>query len=118
MLKPPESTIPTLGHRILAAIRNVLQRCDEVGEKVGYPGEGGERRFRAWINSDLLQNVLRWPSKNAVVGERFDLLLVSDEHHAIATIETKTPYRNASKKEREDFEKRLDGFPTLRTAYF
>lgn len=53
-----------------------------------------------------------------MIGERFDVLLLSDEDHALATIETKTPFHGASKKEREDFEERLSGFPTLRTAYF
>ena len=108
----------SLGEKILATIRSVLQRCDEVGEKVGYPGEGGERRFRKWIASDLLEQVLDWPGKNVVIGERFDVLLLSDEDHALATIETKTPYHKASKKERSDFEERLSGYPTLRTAYF
>lgn len=46
------------------------------------------------------------------------MLLLSDEDHALATIETKTPYHKASKKERTDFEQRLSGYPTLRTAYF
>jgi len=108
----------SLGSKILASIRNVLQLCEDVGEKVGYPGEGGERRFRGWLNSDLLQQTLHWPSKNVVVGEIFDLLLLDDDQHALATIETKTPYHKASKKEREDFQERLSGFPTLRTAYF
>jgi Eco57I restriction-modification methylase/N-6 DNA Methylase len=107
-----------LGSRILTAIRNVLQRCEEVGEKVGYPGEGGERRFRAWLNSDLLQQTLNWPPENVVVGEIFDLLLLSDDQHALATIETKTPYHKASRKEQKDFEERLSGYPALRTAYF
>jgi hypothetical protein len=106
------------GKKIIATIRSVLQRCDEVGEKVGFPGEGGERRFRKWIASELLEGVLRWPVKNVMVGERFDVLLLSDDDHALATIETKTPYHQASKKERTDFEERLSGFPTLRTAYF
>jgi hypothetical protein len=111
----PEAPI---GKKIISTIKRVLQRCDEVGEKVGYPGEGGERRFRKWIASELLENVLDWPVKNVVVGERFDVLLLSDEDHALATIETKTPYHDASKKERADFEERLSGYPTLRTAYF
>jgi len=108
----------TLGKKILAVSRSILQRCEEVGEKVGYPGEGGERRFRGWLGSDLLSGVFGWPSKNVVIGERFDVLLVNDEDHAVATIETKTPYHQASKKERQDFEERLSGYPTLRTAYF
>ncbi|MGC2742768.1 MAG: N-6 DNA methylase [Candidatus Angelobacter sp.] len=107
-----------LGKKIIATIRSVLQRCDEAGEKVGFPGEGGERRFRKWIASEMLEGVLNWPIKNVMVGERFDVLLLSDEDHALVTIETKTPYHQASKKERFDFEERLSGFPTLRTAYF
>src|SRR5208282_2549711 len=99
-------------------IRSVLQRCEEVGEKVDFPGEGGERRFRKWIASELLEGVLGWPVKSVAIGERFDVLLLSDEVHALATIETKTPYHRASKKERADFEERLSGFPTLRHAYF
>ena len=115
-MTPPNSSL--VGKKIIATIRSVLQRCDEVGEKVGFPGEGGERRFRKWIASELLEQVLDWPVKNVVVGERFDVLLLSDDDHALATIETKTPYHQASKKERTDFEERLSGFPTLRTAYF
>lgn len=26
-----------------------LERCERVGEKIGYPGEGGERPFRDWL---------------------------------------------------------------------
>lgn len=113
---PPNSH--PLGKKILSCIHTILQRCEEVGEKVGYPGEGGERRFRQWIASELLEGVLGWPVKNVVVGERFDVLLLSEEDHALATIETKSPYHTASKKERLDFESRLSGFATLRTAYF
>jgi hypothetical protein len=108
----------SLGSKILASIASILQRCREVGERVGYPGEGGERRFRGWLNSDLLQQTLNWPSKSVVVGEIFDLLLLNDDQHPLATIETKTPYHKASKKEQKDFRDRLSGFPTLRTGYF
>src|SRR6266852_7846445 len=41
-----ETPSTLLGKKIITTIRSVLQRCDEVGEKVGFPGEGGERRFR------------------------------------------------------------------------
>jgi len=109
---------PQLGKKIIAAIRRVLRRCEEVGERLDFPGEGGERRFRSWLASELLEGALEWPDKNIVIGERFDVLLLSDEDHALATIETKTPFHSASKKERQDFEARLSGFPTLRTAYF
>lgn len=112
----PQNT--ELGKKIIAAIGRVLRRCEEVGERLDFPGEGGERRFRAWLASELLEGVLGWPTKNIAIGERFDVLLLSDEDHALATIETKTPYHSASMKERDDFEARLSGFPTLRTAYF
>jgi hypothetical protein len=106
------------GAKTLAGIRSVLRRCEEVGERLDFPGEGGERRFRSWLATDVLQVVLGWPAKQVVVGERFDLLLVNDELYPIITIETKTPFHKATKKDKKDFEGRLDGFPTLRTAYF
>jgi len=108
----------SIGKKILSCIQSILERCEEVGEKLDFPGEGGERRYRGWLNSELLQGVLGWPAKKVIVGERFDLLLLDADDHAVATIETKTPYHKASKKERQDFEERLSGFPTLRTAYF
>ena len=83
-----------------------------------YPGEGGERPFRGWLVSDLLTKVLGWPAEKIIVGERFDLLLQDAEGFAVVTIETKTPYHKATKKEREDFEDRLSGYGTLHTAYF
>ena len=57
----------SLGKKILAAIRRVLHRCDEVGERIDFPGEGGERRFRSWIASELLEEcstgrTRMWPS--------------------------------------------------------
>jgi hypothetical protein len=105
------------GKQILSAIGDVLQYCTDVGARVDYPGEGGERRFRSWLSAELLQAVLGWPSKNIVVGERFDLLLLNEDQHPVATIETKTPRHKASKKEIADFEERLSGYPTLRNAY-
>ncbi|MBZ5615902.1 MAG: N-6 DNA methylase [Acidobacteriia bacterium] len=106
------------GDKTLAAIHSVLRRCEEVGGRLDFPGEGGERRFRSWLATEVLQTVLGWPPKQVVVGERFDILLVNDELHPVATIETKTPFHKATRKEKKDFEERLDGFPSLRTAYF
>lgn len=107
-----------IGAKTLAAIHAVMRRCEEVGERLDFPGEGGERRFRSWLATDVLQLVLGWPAKQVIVGERFDILLVNNELHPIITIETKTPFHKASKKERKDFTERLNGFPTLRRAYF
>ncbi len=104
----------TAGREILDALRAILKRCESAG-LLDYPGEGGERRFRGWLVSDLLTKVLGWPAAKVVVGERFDILLQDADGFPICTIETKTPYHKASQKERDDFEKRLSGFGTLRT---
>ena len=107
-----------LGKAISDALLSILARCEEAGIRLAYPGEGGERAFRGWLVSDLLATVLGWPTDKIVVGERFDLLLQDADGFPVATIETKTPYHKASKKERQDFEERLSGFGTLRHAYF
>ena len=108
----------SLGGAITTALSSILKRCEEAGIRLAYPGEGGERAFRGWLVSDLLVAVLGWPAERIVVGERFDLLLQDSDGFPIATIETKTPYHKASKKERADFEQRLSGFGTLRYAFF
>ena len=69
----------SLGKRITQALRQVLRRCEEAGEKIVFKGEGGERPFRKWLATDVLEAVLGWPSKNVMIGERFDVLLLSDE---------------------------------------
>ena len=107
-----------LGSAILEALKTILERCEEAGVRLGYPGEGGERSFRHWLGTDLLERVLGWPSAKVVVGERFDILLLDSDGFPVITIETKTPYHKASKKERQDFEERLSGYGTLRTAFF
>lgn len=66
--------------------------------------------------SDLLATTLGWPTANIVVGERFDVLLQDPDGFPVATIETKTPYHEATKKERQDFKERLSGYGTLQTA--
>jgi hypothetical protein len=68
-----EST--TLGEALIDALKVILERCGETGVRLGYPGEGGERPFRAWLVSDFLATVLGWPIASIVVGERFDILL-------------------------------------------
>jgi len=106
------------GEAILESLKAILRRSDEAQARLGFPGEGGERPFRGWLVTELLMTVLWWPKDKIVVGERFDILLQDADGFPIVTIETKTPYHQASKKEREDFEQRLAGYGTLRTAYF
>jgi hypothetical protein len=113
-----ETSEKPTGAAIIDCLRTILKRCKEAGMRLDYPGEGGERPFRHWLATDLLEKVLKWPTEKVIVGERFDILIQDGDNFPIVTIETKTPYHKATKKEREDFEKRLSGYGTLRTAYF
>jgi len=106
------------GHAVLKTLHEILERCEKTGARLAYPGEGGERRFRGWLVSDLLAKTLGWHTDNIVVGERFDILLQDESGFPIITIETKTPYHKATAKEHADFEERLSGYGTLHTAYF
>ena len=106
------------GQAVLKTLHEVLKRCEKTGARLAYPGEGGERRFRGWLVSDLLAKTLGWHTDNIIVGERFDILLQDQNGFPVVTIETKTPYHKATAKERADFEGRLAGYGTLRTAYF
>lgn len=106
------------GQTILATVTAILERYERGKAKLAYPGEGGERRFRGWLVSDLLDQVFNWPTDRIVVGERFDIILQDEDDFPVLTIETKAPYHKATKKEREDFEKRLSGYGTLRAAFF
>jgi len=54
----------------------------EVGGRVDFPGDDGERRSRKSIAPELLEGVL----KNVVAGERFDVWPLSDEDSALATM--------------------------------
>ena len=106
------------GTDLIERLQEILRRCEATGEQVNFPGEGGERRFRLWLATEFLSDLLGWPGTSVVQGERFDLILRDDAGLPVITIETKTPYHKASPKERRDFEKRLAAFPTLRYAIF
>ena len=60
-------------------------------------------RFVAGWSAIFWSAALGWPMEKVVVGERFDLLLQDADGFPVATIETKTPYHIASKKERAGF---------------
>ena len=106
------------GADLIERLREILRRCEATGEQINFPGEGGERRFRLWLATEFLTDLLGWPGTSVVQGERFDLILRDDSGLPVITIETKTPYHKASAKDRRDFEKRLAAFPTLRYAIF
>jgi hypothetical protein len=108
----------TQGQIILDTVTSILERYKKGKAQLAYPGEGGERRFRGWLVSDLLGQVFNWPAGKIVVGEIFDIILQDKDGFPVLTIETKPPYHKATKKDLEDFEKRLSGYGTLRVAYF
>jgi hypothetical protein len=110
-------SMPT-GVDIQRCLIDILERCKKTGERIGYPGEGGERRFRYWLATDFLSGRLGWPGDQIVIGEVFDVLLLDQFKFPLQTIETKTPFHRASQDERTQFENRLSGFGTLRHAYF
>jgi hypothetical protein len=114
----PRRPEQTPGTDLIERLQEILRRCEATGEQVNFPGEGGERRFRLWLATEFFSDLLDWPGTSVVQGERFDLILRDDAGLPVITIETKTPYHNASAKERRDFEKRLAAFPTLRFAIF
>ncbi len=102
---------------MLACLQAVLRRAEADEAHIGFPGEGGERRFRGWLVSDFLIELLGWPQDRVVSGERFDVLLCDAEGLPVVTIETKAPRHRTSERERAAFRERLSGYPTLRGAY-
>lgn len=108
----------SLGERIIESIKITIRQSEEASKRLHYPGEGGERSFRSWLAKNLLETLLGWPADKIMIGERFDILLLDSDSFPVMTIETKAPGHKASRKERKDFEERLSGYGTLRSAYF
>lgn len=104
------------GEDILRCLKTILERCADFDARNRFPGEGGERRFRMWLATDFLTDLMGWPAQLIVQGERFDLLLEDEHGSPLLTFETKTPYHETSAAERRDFVGRLSAFPTLRTG--
>ena len=102
------------GVEIHRCLTTILERCADFEARNRFPGEGGERRFRMWLATDLLTDLMGWPVEAIAQGERFDLLLEDERGLPILTFETKTPHHEASASERKDFINRLSAFPTLR----
>jgi len=92
-------------------LQNILKRYEYYERFLNYPGDWGERAFRGWLIYDLFHDFLKWPIKNIVFGERFDVLLVNNEIKPIINIETKKPGRGLS--EYDAFKKRLSDYQTL-----
>jgi len=106
------------GTDLIERRHEILRRREATGEQINFPGEGGGHRFRLWLASEFLADLLGWPRASVVQGERFDLILRDDSGLPVVKVETKTTYHKASAKGRRDFEKRLATLPTLRYAIF
>lgn len=106
-----------LGKLVLDAVRRVIERTVQVGKRLPLPGEGDERPFRDWLKSNVLVAVLGWPDDKIRIGERFDILLLDEYDHPVATIETKAPLHRPTEHEQQSFRQRLSLFPTLKAAF-
>lgn len=76
----------------------ILERYRKYSRLIKYPGDWGERAFRAWLMYEVFHKLLEWPIKNIVFGEIYDVLLVDDMVRPVIYIETKKPEVNISKK--------------------
>jgi hypothetical protein len=99
-------------------MRAILQRYDELKQRLGYPGDFGERAFRGWLVMDLLMPVFGWPSERIVFGEVYDLILLSRARLPVITIETKVPRHRPTALDVSKFEGRLFHYATLEYAFF
>lgn len=71
----------------------ILKRYQKYEDYLHYPGEWGERAFRAWLVFEIFHGDLQWPISNIVFGERFDVLFVDDAVKPVIYLETKKPGR-------------------------
>jgi len=106
-----------IGKQIVKSLEKILKQCTESKAKLNYPHEGEERLFRNWLITDFLIKTLSWDEAKIVAGERFDILLKDSDDFPIIYIETKSPGHQTTKKEKDDFEKRISDYGSLRTAY-
>jgi hypothetical protein len=95
-------------------IEGILGRYKQYENYLKYPGEWGERAFRAWLAFDLFHEYLKWPVIRVVFGETFDVLFVNDSVKPIIYLETKKPGRGAV--ERDAFERHIKVYNTLEWA--
>lgn len=108
----------SLGRQVLDAIRRAVDRTIQLGKSLPLPGEGDERPFRDWLKSNVLVAVLGWPDEKIRIGERFDILLLDEYDHPVATVETKAPLHLSTAQEQQTFRERLKLYPSLRNAFF
>jgi hypothetical protein len=92
----------------------ILTRYRDYERYLKYPGEWGERTFRAWLVFEIFHDYLRWPIPNIVFGEVFDTLFVNDTVKPIIYLETKKPQRGLV--DLEAFQRHISKYQTLEWA--
>lgn len=102
----------------LVQLTALLARYDDLKQRLGFPGDFGERAFRGWLVLDVLQQCYGWDSERLVFGEVYDLLLLSRNRLPVVTIETKIPSHRPTPTDIRSFENRLHHYATLHYAYF
>ena len=92
----------------------ILTRYKKYEKYLKYPGEWGERTFRAWLVFEIFHGCLRWPISNIVFGEMFDALFVNDAVKPVIYLETKKPKRGLV--DFEAFRRHISKYETLEWA--
>lgn len=100
--------------KVIETLNKIMQRYNKFSRYLSYPGEWGERAFRGWLVFEVFHDHLGWPIGNIVFGERYDVLMVSDDVKPLIYLETKKPGRGLA--DREEFKIRLRDYPTLKHA--
>ena len=100
--------------KLTEAIQAVMKRYEQYTRYLNYPGEWGERAFRGWIVYELFHIRFRWPIKNIVFGERYDVLFVDDNIKPMIYLETKKPGRGLA--DFDDFRDRISAYQTMQHA--
>ena len=91
--------------KVIETTRRIIERFREYDEKLHYPGEWGERAFRAWLAFEVFHLCLGWPISHIIFGEKFDVLFVDDRILPVIYLETKRPGRGLA--EVEEFKERI-----------
>ncbi|MFQ6095941.1 MAG: hypothetical protein ACE5NN_07335 [Candidatus Bathyarchaeia archaeon] len=65
---------------------------------------------------ELIHNLLGWKMDRIILAERFDLSLYDDRGHMVVYIETKTPTRDLTKRDRRSFFNRTRPYGTIKHA--
>ena len=80
-----------LARKLIKTVNTILDRYKRYSRLIGYPGDWGERAFRAWLAYEVFHILLQWPIENIVFGEVYDILLVDAQVRPVIYVETKKP---------------------------